>query len=363
MLPLSPVLIIIFFRVFQFARAQDYFIPPGITTTTTTTTDAGSYDLHRSPLPYTYIKPSQLPLEFSWHNVNHKSYLTHTLNQHLPHYCGACWAHSLSSALADRIQIARYAGHRNWTVAELLFTKPPRTTQNKKVRDEINLSVQFLLNCGNKIAGSCHGGSAAAGYEFIHRWGYIPYDTCQSYLACSSDSTDGFCPHVDTSCSATNICKSCNSTNCRAIVSPRIPNATVAEYGTYYAMNPNSIRKYGHTSNTTVLMAEIYARGPVKASINAAGILDYEGGIITNSSEGVFNRTHNHGVNIVGWGYYDKDDNSSSSSSHQEQYWIIRNSWGQYWGEMGFFRLQLGQNLLGIESNLAWATPGPFTGE
>ena len=29
--------------------------------------------------------------------------------------------------------------------------------------------------------------------------------------------------------------------------------------------------------------------------------------------------------------------------------------------EMGFFRVELGNNLLGIENNIAWATPGTFT--
>jgi cathepsin X len=28
---------------------------------------------------------------------------------------------------------------------------------------------------------------------------------------------------------------------------------------------------------------------------------------------------------------------------------------------MGFFRIEMGKNLLGIESDIAWATPGEFT--
>lgn len=324
-----------------------------------------------SPLPYTYIAPSQLPKSFSWSNVKGKSYLTKSLNQHIPQYCGACWAHSASSALADRIKIARMAGRLDWNITDLMTD--PTTQENIQdhprdlsftghMLDEINLSVQFLLNCGNLVAGSCHGGSAAGAYQFIHEFGYIPYDTCQTYVACSADSDEGFCAHVDTSCSPLNICRTCFGTDCQAVLPPNIPNATVVEYGTYHATNNTDFlasqlsqsTRHLHTDNVTVIMAELFARGPVKASINAGGIIDYEGGVITNTSfPGVFNRTHNHGVSLVGWGF---------DHTKQLQYWIIRNSWGAYWGEMGFFRLQLGQNLLGIESNIAWAVPGHFSG-
>ncbi|CAB9496592.1 Cathepsin Z [Seminavis robusta] len=332
---------------------------------------------YEEPLPYTYVSPSELPRSFSWGNIHGRSYLTRTLNQHLPQYCGSCWAHSSMSALADRIKIQRAVrGNSGWntTTDFLLYGKENKESAAKRrtkatnsralslpsEADEINLSVQFLLNCGNLVAGSCRGGSSAGAYQFIKEFGFVPFDTCQSYIACSSDSTEGFCPHVDTSCSPRNICRTChhgNNQTCRAIEPPWIPNATVHEYGTYHHSNDYWSHYIGttngHVSNVTVIMAEIYARGPVKASINALGIVDYEGGILTNQSKYSLNRTHNHGVSLVGWG-------------RQEEgmpYWIIRNSWGQYWGELSFFRLQLGQNLMGIESNIAWATPGPFTGE
>ena len=41
--------------------------------------------------------------------------------------------------------------------------------------------------------------------------------------------------------------------------------------------------------------------------------------------------------------------------------YIIIHSWGQYWGEMGYFRILMGHNSLGIESEIAWATPGIYT--
>ena len=125
-------------------------------------------------------------------------------------YCGSCWAHSSMSALADRIKIARDG-----------------------MGTDINLSIQFLLNCGGSFAGSCHGGSAIRAYEFIRNNSFgIPYDTCLSYVACSQDSVEGFCPHIDSSCSAENTCRTCtNPTHSvdGGICSPieYFPNATV----------------------------------------------------------------------------------------------------------------------------------------
>lgn len=63
-----------------------------------------------SPLPYTYLRTIQLPKSFNWNNYNGRSFLTHMLNQHLPHYCGSCWDHGAISSLADRINIARNFG-------------------------------------------------------------------------------------------------------------------------------------------------------------------------------------------------------------------------------------------------------------
>lgn len=95
------------------------------------------------------------------------------------------------------------------------------------------------------------------------------------------------------------------------------------------------------------MKAEIYKRGPIAIGINAEPILNYPGGIYDNKNE---DKGINHIVSCVGWGV----ENGKS-------YWIIRNSWGEYWGELGYIRVAMGNNQLGVEDSGAWATPGSWT--
>ena len=98
-------------------------------------------------------------------------------------------------------------------------------------------------------------------------------------------------------------------------------------------------------------MTEIYARGPVTAGIAGEHLHNYTGGIIMDKKSWR-NLPNTHEVSIVGWG---------TEAVSGIQYWIVRNSHGEYWGELSFFRIQIGTNLLGIESHITWATPGFFT--
>mmetsp|Transcript_14832 Transcript_14832/g.28264 ORF Transcript_14832/g.28264 Transcript_14832/m.28264 type:complete len:384 (-) Transcript_14832:154-1305(-) len=297
-----------------------------------------------SPLPYTYIQEEELPDEFDWRNVSGANYLTRSLNQHIPQYCGSCWAHATVSILADRIKI---------------FRLHHREEDRQPVKNDIHFSIQYILNCGGEIAGSCHGGSMTGVFELIKTTGYIPVETCNPYLACSSDSEWGFCPHVDTTCTPYNTCRTCGmkiipsihpfSEECFEI--SHFPNASVAEYGTIERNqdddddDPNESNKLLHK-----IKAEIFARGPVAAVINGKALHEYHGGVYTNTTA---SKVPGHVVSIVGWG---KTKDGST-------YWICRNSWGQYWGEMSFFRILAGSNVLAIEKKIAWATPGHFSVE
>jgi len=260
-----------------------------------------------------------MPDSHNWCDLDGKTYCTKSLNQHIPQYCGSCWAHGSVSALGDRIKIAQDR------------IKGPHH------RIEIDLSVQHILNCGD--VGSCHGGSVDGPYQWLHgissKTGTgIAYDTANPYMACSSESEQGFCPHADWTCKAENVARTCSTFPpagfCAAL--NRYPNATVSDYGSI--------------SGAAAMQKEILNRGPISCGVDAVPLLKYTGGIATDAGSGV-----DHVISIVGWGTDEKEG----------KYWIVRNSWGQFWGEMGYFRAKFGSLML--EEQCSWAVPGTFTTE
>jgi len=193
------------------------------------------------------------------------------------------------------------------------------------------------LNCGG--AGSCHGGSALGVYHWIsdisNRTGSgIAYDTCQPYLACSQESAEGICPNIDTTCKAENVCRTCSTFTANGGFCSEVdyyPNATVEEFGT--------------VSGADDMAKEIMTRGPIACGVDAEPLHNYTTGIISTKGSGV-----NHVVSIIGWGV-----------EKGQEYWHMRNSWGEFWGEMGYARVAKGNNALLLESSCSWAVPKAWT--
>jgi len=236
-----------------------------------------------------------LPASWDWRSLG---LMTTDLNQHIPQYCGSCWAHATMSTIADRIKI---------------LTKGQQ-------RDAIP-SIQVLLNCGT--AGSCGGGDIHAAFRWVHENKGIPDVTCQQYNATS-----------DKVCEPINQCRNCDpSGSCYAV--ENFPKITISEYG----------RVVGDTN----IQKEIMNRGPVACYLNANCIETYTSGVnmynVSEDGSACKPYLFNHAIQLNGWG---TDENGVD-------YWIGRNSWGTYWGERGFFRIVRG----GAYNPLfcIWATP------
>jgi len=78
---------------------------------------------------------------------------------------------------------------------------------------------------------------------------------------------------------------------------------------------------------------------PVAIAVEAdqAAWMQYKSGIVTGSCGALLN----HAVNVVG---YDNGNNPP--------YWIIKNSWGSWWGEKGYIRILIssGAGICGVNS-------------
>jgi len=266
--------------------------------------DIEAYRRHK---PSTTFKPrvlkllevtpmADLPKNFWWGNVDGTNYLTLQRNQHIPIYCGSCWAFAASSALSDRIKIARKA---KWS--------------------DIIIAPQVLISCDLSDNG-CGGGDAKNAYQWIHE-NNITDETCSNYQAYGHDNGIG--------CSSQIKCTNCwPGKGCWAQERAKI-------YG---------INEFGEVKGEEAMMNEIKQRGPITCAIAVTQELrNYTGGIFEDKT-GRINLDHD--ISVTGWG-----------EENGKKFWIIRNSWGSYWGEDGNFRLIRGTNNLNIEGACSWATP------
>jgi cathepsin X len=254
------------------------------------------------PQPYEYIDSNDLPANWDWRNVNGQNYLSWNVNQHIPVYCGSCWAQAPSSALADRINILR---NNTWP--------------------QMALAPQVIINC--KAGGSCNGGNSLGVYAFARSTG-IPEETCQQYVAKNPDQF---------SCSAIQKCMNCRPTD------DFIANPDCYAMENYYSWK---VSQYGVIIGAARMKAEIYARGPISCGIDATqSFEEYTSGIF---SQHLILPLLNHEISVVGWGV---DPESGI------EYWIGRNSWGTYWGEYGFFKIQMYKDNLGIETQCSFGVP------
>ena len=250
------------------------------------------------------IASGDLPESHDWRNVNGvTSYWTADRNQHIPTYCGSCWAHAVTSALSDRIAIQRDGA---W---------PP-----------INLSPQLLINC--KWGGSCKGGNSGTALSKIHQHGIVD-ETCQAYVAKNLNS-----------CDALHTCEECHPGSTPETFVPGVCKPVPeTRYHRWW------VSEFGDVSGAENMKKEIYVRGPIACGLFASTkFIEYQGGVFEQDAPNTW--VTNHEVEISGWG---KDSNG--------EYWIGRNSWGTYWGENGWFRLRMHKNNLNVENDCSWGVP------
>lgn len=94
------------------------------------------------------------------------------------------------------------------------------------------------------------------------------------------------------------------------------------------------------------MKSELVQHGPIGCGIHVTDnfVNNYTGGIW---SEKVRFPLINHEISVVGYGITEEG----------EEYWVGRNSWGTFWGEMGFFKMKMHEDNLGIELDCTAGVP------
>jgi len=171
----------------------------------------------------------------------------------------------------------------------------------------ISLSEQQVLDCDNKDD-HCNGGWMFNVYDYIKQAGGLELEKDYPYNAYSGK------------------CKFDQSK----------VKATIAGY-----INITT------TKNETTMAEYSYLNGPISIAMDANVLQDYHSGIISKGQCSDRYKDLNHAIAIVGQGSY--------TSFHKKYYyWVVRNSWGDQWGESGYFRIYKGENACG----LAWVPTG-----
>ena len=298
-----------FFFALLHATSACYIKPEPLPTPPTTKSLAEQHSDHLS---------RGLPPSFDWRTK--PGVVSPIRSQYIPKWCGSCWAHAVTSSLADRVNVLR--------------TSP----EYKGGTGSVMLSVQNYLDCAGWTVGTCNGGSWERAFEWAANNGVCD-DSCSPYKG-----VDGSCGH-DQAAMCTLIFE-----NRTAVPVRGARRFKVEDWGYLSASKDGSTK-----SNATKLeemQAEIMARGPIVCSMmtnddhNPLGAWHcYEGGVYRTKS--VFKST-NHVISLLGWGVDDDEERTP--------YWIGRHSGGTIFGEEGFFRIERGVNALNIESHCGWAS-------
>uniref|UniRef100_A0A1B6DDL1 SMB domain-containing protein n=1 Tax=Clastoptera arizonana TaxID=38151 RepID=A0A1B6DDL1_9HEMI len=248
-----------------------------------------------------YTNPDKLPKSYDL-RTELRGGITPPLDQG---WCGSSWAMSTVGVVNDRLFVISSG------------------------EDSTKLSPQHLLSCNLKNQRGCSGGHLTRAWKFIQKFGLVP-EECYPWLGGMLES----CP----------ISKNRNKDHVMARCVSGRPPMVLHRTGPAYRINTEG-----------GIMKEIMTTGSVQATMKVYhDFFMYKRGIYKCSKISGTHRTNYHSVRIVGWG-------EERQQRRIVKYWIVANSWGQWWGENGYFRITRGVDECEIEKFVIGATVNPVS--
>ena len=267
--------------------------------------------------------------------------------------CGDCWAMSSTSALTDRFIIQKGEKGLNLEPAITAQCVPEVLNQGCGGGSPYYAGKYFEANGTRKIEKSCpHWKDICMGDECKN----IP--TCQSILSECAGATlykakqgstqsltagNGNVPDINTTI---------NNIKRELLNGPVVASFFVPEdfmiYDHYPWKSTNGIYINGAYNDDLEKLRQTDA--------NFQKFLNYNNIVIKSPTDWSNVRPEGHAVSIVGWNY------GNAGKAGKVQYWIVRNSWGDGWGEGGFFRIAMNDGS-GNNTGLGFDVPIMYQGQ
>ncbi|XP_028788990.1 probable cysteine protease RD19D [Neltuma alba] len=215
--------------------------------------------------------------------------------------CGSCWAFSTAGALEG-----------------VHFIAPESFIATGKL---VSLSEQQLVDCDNKCDikektecdSGCRGGLMTNAYRYLMEAGGLEEESSYPYTGRRGECK--FDPQK---------------------IAVRVSNFT------NIPVDESQIAAY------------LVHHGPLAMGINSVFMQTYIGGVSCPLI--CSKRRLNHGVLLVGYGA----KGFSILRLKNKPYWIIKNSWGNKWGEHGYYRLCRGHTMCGMNTMVSAAMVPPI---
>ena len=226
--------------------------------------------------------------------------------------CASCWAFGVAEVATDRLCIS--------------------TKGEKKDR----LSADDLVACCDDCGFKCKGGYTGMAWEYLRLNGIVTggeYGTtnwCKAYpFPQCEHGVEGQYPPCDK----------------KPPVDPECIEKCQDGYPIEYSKDRHIFSNvYQLGTDVEEIKTEIFTNGPVDATFQVfEDFLTYQSGVY-HHVEG--KNVSLHTVKIIGWG-----------EENGEKYWLVVNSWNEDWGEKGLFKIRLGTNECGIESQVEAGMP------
>eukprot|EP00612_Vaucheria_litorea_P008375 CAMPEP_0171474872 /NCGR_PEP_ID=MMETSP0946-20130122/2683_1 /TAXON_ID=109269 /ORGANISM="Vaucheria litorea, Strain CCMP2940" /LENGTH=415 /DNA_ID=CAMNT_0012004885 /DNA_START=56 /DNA_END=1300 /DNA_ORIENTATION=- len=196
--------------------------------------------------------------------------------------CGSCWTFSLAGDIEGKVFLSS--------------------------GNVVELSKQQLVACDQVIglAEGCTGGFTFEGMQYISKFGGLLPEIAYPYKA--------VCMNCDEHIQTTPTCDT-------DLLSIYLESNLVYHIGAWQIVSLGA-------EYENLLATALVKNGPISIVLNSDLMEFYESGII-QSTDGCDFENLNHAVLLVGMG--EEDD---------IPYWIIKNSWSENWGELGYMRVK-----------------------